>query len=709
MAKKQFKAESKRLLELMINSIYTNKDIFLRELISNASDALDKRYYLSLTDPGQKADKKDLKITIERHPEDRTLVIEDTGVGMTAEELEKNLGTIARSGSAEFREQLEKSKSDKNIDIIGQFGVGFYSAFMVAKTVTVESLSVTDPQAHIWTSSGQDGYTIREADRSQPGTRITLSLKDDSDDVKYSDYLEEYRIRELVKKYSDYVRWPIQMAVTKTGTDPKDKDKTVVSTAIETLNSMVPLWKKSRSKIKPEEYNEFYKARFNDYQDPLKVIHYSVEGTLSYSALLFIPKKAPFNFYNTDFEPGLQLYSKGVFIMDKAKALLPDCYRFVTGLVDSDDISLNISRETLQEDRQVKALARSIEKKITNALEDMLKNDRKTYEDFFKEFGLNLKYDIYKTFGASKDQLQDLLLYRSSKDHAYTTLKEYEERMPAEQKEIYFASGKTMADIDKLPVLEKVRAKGYEVLYFTDNIDEFVITMMRDYHDKAFKNVSDADLDLSSEAEKKSQQLVQETNQDLLSAMQKALKDQVKEVRISSRLDRDPVCLVSEAGLSIEMEKVLSQDPANQGLKAEKILEINPDHPLFRALQKVYQANPAALDSYAGVLYDQARLIAGLPIEDPVDYTRKIAQLMVNAADQDASKPLTSPEEDSPSRAVHDTGLVDAAGMPITAEDRKPEEPAKEAAPAEDPAKETEEPAAEAEPQPDAPQQKPEN
>ncbi|MBR3127198.1 MAG: molecular chaperone HtpG [Solobacterium sp.] len=633
MAKKQFKAESKRLLELMINSIYTNKEIFLRELISNASDALDKRYYLSLTDKDHKVDRKSLQIRIERHPENRTLVIEDTGIGMTQEELEKNLGTIARSGSAEFREQLEKAT--RNIDIIGQFGVGFYSAFMVAKKITVESRSALGEEAWTWVSSGEDGYTITPGERQTAGTRITLELKDDTEDEKYSSYLDEYKIRDLVRKYSDYVRYPIVMDVVKTETDPEDKDKTVVHTETETLNSMVPLWKKNRSKIQPEEYNEFYKSKFNDWQDPRKVIHYSVEGNLSYTALLFIPAEAPYNFYNTDFEPGLQLYSKGVFILDKARDLLPDAYRFVTGLIDSDDISLNISREILQQDRQVKALASSIEKKIHGALLDMLKNERESYEKFFESFGRNLKYAIYKSYGMEKDKLQDLLMYRSSHDGNYVTLKEYRDRMPEEQKEIYFASGRTIEEIEQTPGFSKIKDKGYEILYFMDDMDEFVITMMNDYDSKPFKSIAKADLDLDTEEEKQEKEKKAEENKDMLQAMQDILKDNVKAVRISSRLTDDPVCLVSDEGLSIEMEKILAQqDPAGRGMKAEKILEINQDHPTFATLQNVYKNSPEELKEYTDVLYDQALLIEGLPLEDPAAYARKIVNMMIQAADR---------------------------------------------------------------------------
>ncbi len=631
MAKKQFKAESKRLLELMINSIYTNKEIFLRELISNASDALDKRHYLSLTDSEQKVAKKDLTITLTLDKENRRMIIEDTGIGMTDAEMEKNLGTIAKSGSAEFREQLEKAA--KNIDIIGQFGVGFYSAFMVAKTVTVESLSAEGGPAHIWVSSGQDGYTISECDKDTVGTKITLDLKEDTEDEKYGEYLEEYKIRELVKKYSDYVRYPINMEVTKSIPDPTDENKTIDTKEMETLNSMIPLWKKSKSKIKPEEYNEFYKSKFMDWEDPAKVIHYSVEGNLSYTALLFIPGRMPYDFYYQTYESGLQLYSKGVFILDKAKDLLPDHFRFVTGLVDSDDLNLNISREILQQDRQVKLLARSIEKKIQSALEEMLKDDRENYEKFFDNFGLNLKYGIYKDYGINKSKLQDLILFRSSKEGKYVTLKEYVERMPEDQKEIYYACGSSAEEIEKLPVMSRIHDKGYEVLYFLDERDEFVTQIMREYEGKNFKNVTTSDLDLDSAEEKKEKEEKTEANKDMLEAMKDALNGNVKEVRISSRLKDDPVCIVADEGLSLDMERYMANDPMSKGtgMKAVKILEINPDHPVFAKLQSVYASHPDRLADYADVLYNQALLIQGLPIDDPVAYARKITDLMISA------------------------------------------------------------------------------
>ena len=629
MAKKQFKSESKRLLEMMINSIYTNKEIFLREIISNASDALDKRHYLSLTAQDHKVAKKDLEIRIITDKDNRTLTIIDTGIGMNKEELETNLGTIAKSGSKEFQEQLEKAT--KNIDIIGQFGVGFYSAFMVAKKITVESHSALSEESYAWISSGEDGYTINKCDDIPVGTRITLELKDDTDEVKYSQYLEEYTIKSLIGKYSDYVRYPIKMNTVKSIPDPTDDNKTIDTVEEETLNSMIPLWKKQKSKIKDEEYNEFYKAKFSDWEDPLKVIHYNVEGNVSYTALLFIPSRAPYDFYYQSYEAGLQLYSKGVFILDKAKDLLPDHYRFVVGLIDSDDLSLNISRELLQQDHQVKLLAKSIEKKIHSALEDMLKNDRDKYEKFFENFGLNLKYGVYSSYGLHKDELQDLLLFTSNKDNKLVTLDEYVSRMPKKQEKIYYACAKSIEEIERLPILSKLKKKKYEVLYFLDERDEFVAQVLHTYKDKDFQNITSAELDLDSEEEKKEKEEVTKQNEDLLKDIKEALNGKVENVVISSRLVDDPVCIVAEEGLSLEMEKYLKNDPMYQeGMKAKKILEINPKHELFEKLQKMYKKDKDSTKDIALVLYNQALLIQGLPVEDPVNFTKKITELIIN-------------------------------------------------------------------------------
>ena len=565
MAKKQFKAESKRLLDLMIHSIYTNKEIFLRELISNASDALDKRYYLSLTDENQRVDKNELKIRIDLDKENRTITLTDSGIGMTQEELESNLGTIAHSGSLEFKQKLEEGTSD--VDIIGQFGVGFYSAFMVAQRIIVETRSAQSEQGYSWISNGEDGYTISPIMKETVGTKIILELKEESEDDKVDEYLDEYTIKNLIRKYSDYVRWPIEMEVETTKTvEGKDEPETVKE--IQTLNSMVPLWKRNKSEIKEEEYNEFYKNKFMDWENPAKVMHYSVEGTTSYNALLFIPAKTPYNFYSADYEPGLQLYCKGVFIMDKAKDLVPDYFRFVRGLVDSDDLNLNISREILQQDRQMKTLAKSIEKKIKNTLEDMLKNDREKYEEFFKNFGLSLKFGVYQDYGMHKDQLQDLLLFKSTHNDEYTTLDEYVSRMKEGQDQIYFASGESIELIKKLPQMEKLQDKGYEVLYFTDDVDEFAANIMMEYKEKKFKSINQGDLDLDDEEEKKAKEEKTQENKSMLDKMKDALGDKVKEVRLSSRLKSHPVCLVSDEGLSMEMEKVLNQMPNQNEVKA---------------------------------------------------------------------------------------------------------------------------------------------
>ncbi len=628
MAKKQFKAESKRLLDLMIHSIYTNKEIFLRELISNASDALDKRYYLSLTDENQRVDKSELKIRIDLDKDNRTITLTDSGIGMTQEELETNLGTIAHSGSLEFKQKLEEGTSD--VDIIGQFGVGFYSAFMVAQRIIVETRSAQSEQGYSWISNGEDGYTISPIMKENVGTKIILELKEESEDDKVDEYLDEYTIKNLIRKYSDYVRWPIEMEVETTKTvEGKDEPETVKE--IQTLNSMVPLWKRNKSEIKEDEYNEFYKNKFMDWENPAKVMHYSVEGTTSYNALLFIPAKTPYNFYSADYEPGLQLYCKGVFIMDKAKDLVPDYFRFVRGLVDSDDLNLNISREILQQDRQMKTLAKSIEKKIKNTLEDMLKNDREKYEEFFKNFGLSLKFGVYQDYGMHKDQLQDLLLFKSTHNDEYTTLDEYVSRMKEGQDQIYFASGESIELIKKLPQMEKLQDKGYEVLYFTDDVDEFAANIMMEYKEKKFKSINQGDLDLDDEEEKKAKEEKTQENKSMLDKMKNALGDKVKEVRLSSRLKSHPVCLVSDEGLSMEMEKVLNQVPNQNEVKAGKILEINPDHDIFTTLQKIYDKHPELMDEYTDLLYTQAMLIEGYKIDDPIAYANQVCDLMIRA------------------------------------------------------------------------------
>lgn len=626
--KKQFKAESQRLLDLMINSIYTHKEIFLRELISNASDASDKLYYKALTENISGISREDLSIQIVINKDHRMLSIIDQGIGMDAKELEEHLGTIANSGSFEFKNALEKGQDD--VDIIGQFGVGFYSAFMVAHKVEVISKKYGEDQAYIWKSDTSDGYTVKECDYPQHGTRINLFLKENTDDENYDQYLDEYEIQRLVKKYSDYVHYPIEMDMT-TSKQKEDSDEYEQVVEHKTLNSMVPLWKRPKKDITKEDYNEFYQDKFNDFNEPLKVMHNSVEGTISYDSLLFIPSKPPMNYYSQDYEKGLQLYSRGVFIMDKASDLVPEHYRFVKGLVDSQDLSLNISREMLQHDRQLKLIADKIEKRIQSELEKMLKNERETYEEFFKNFGLQLKFGIYNSYGMLKDKLQDLLLFYSANEKKLITLNEYVEAMKEEQKEIYFASGETIEKINHLPTVEMVKDKGFDILYLTDNVDEFCIQMLREYKEKAFKNINQGDLDIESEEEKKELEQVNEDNKDLLETLKEALKDQVQDVKVSSRLKTHPVCLVSGEGVSFEMEKVLSQMPDAQGVKAGRILEINPNHQIFTALQSVFDKDKEKIKDYASLLYDQALLIEGFSIDDPVGFSNKVCDLMVEA------------------------------------------------------------------------------
>ena len=547
---------------------------------------------------------------------------------MNAQELEEHLGTIANSGSLEFKKALEKGQND--VDIIGQFGVGFYSAFMVANKVEVISKKFGEAQAYMWISDTTDGYSINECEYPDHGTRINLFLKENTEDENYDQYLDEYEIQRLIKKYSDYVHYAIKMDMT---TSKKKEDSDEYEQVIEnkTLNSMVPLWKRPKKEITEEEYNEFYKDKFNDFSDPLKVMHNSVEGTISYDSLLFIPSQTPMNYYSQDYEKGLQLYSRGVFIMDKASDLVPEHFRFVKGLVDSQDLSLNISREMLQHDRQLKIIADKIEKRIQNELEKMLKNDRETYEEFFKNFGLQLKFGIYNSYGMLKDKLQDLLLYYSAVQKKYITLKEYVEAMKDDQKEIFFASGETNDRIDHLPTVEMLKDKGFDILYLTDNVDEFCIQMLRDYQEKPFKNINQGNLDIDNEEEKKELEKVNEDNKDLLETLKDVLKDQVQDVKISSRLKTHPVCLVSGEGVSFEMEKVLNQMPDGQNVKAGRILEINPHHAIFNALQSVFQKDQEKVKDYASLLFNQALLIEGFSIDDPVEFSNQICQLMVDA------------------------------------------------------------------------------
>ena len=626
MAKKQFKAESKRLLDLMINSIYTHKEIFLRELISNASDAIDKLYYRSLTEGNTGLSREDFSITIEPNKDDRTLKILDNGMGMTKEELEKNLGTIARSGSLDFKKETE-GKDD--IDIIGQFGVGFYSAFMVSERVSVVSKAFGEEIAYQWESSGADGYTIKECEKESNGTEITLELKADTDDEKYSEYLDTYKIKNLIGKYSDYIRYPIKMMVEKQRLKEGSEDEYESYSELETLNSMVPLWKKNKSELKDEDYNNFYKEKFYDYTDPAKVIHSNVEGVVSYTSLLFIPGQAPYNYYTKDYEKGLQLYSSGVLIMDKCADLLPDYFSFVRGLVDSQDLSLNISREMLQHDRQLRAIAQRLEKKIKSELLEMLNKDRDKYVEFFKNFGLQLKYGLYDQFGAHKDVLKDLVMFHSSQEKALVTLSEYVSRMKPDQKFIYYASGETVEKIDNLPQTELLKDKGYEILYLTEDIDEFALQMLREFDEKEFKSVSSDDLEIEeSKEEKEAADKQTEESKDMLAFMKECLGDKVAEVRLTQRLKSHPVCLTAKGGLSIEMEKVLNSMPVDQKVQAERVLEINAKHPIFETLNAVYKEDQEAVKTYTKLLYDQALMIEGLPVEDPVAFSNAVCELM---------------------------------------------------------------------------------
>ena len=619
MAIKQFKTESKRLLDLMANSIYTNTDIFLRELISNASDAIDKRYYLSLTDTSVTAD--DLKIKVACDKKSRTITISDNGIGMSKEDLENNLGTIAKSGSLEFKENLDEKEK---VDIIGQFGVGFYSAFMVADKIEVTSFKVGEEKAYKWIGT-MEGYEVKTSNKDDYGSVITLYVKENTKEKKYDDYLDSNNLQVLIKKYSDFIRYPIVMDVEVT-----KEDKTEIEE--KTINSMVPIWKKAKKDLKEEDYNEFYSMTYYDFEKPLKTLHYKVEGNTSYSALLYIPSVRPFNYYSTDYKMGLKLYSKGVFIKDEAKELVSDYFRFVRGVVDSDDLSLNISREILQEDYQMTALKKSIDKKIKSALVKMLENERETYEKFFEQFGTQLKFGTYDNYGMNKDELIDLLIFKSSKEDKYVTLKEYVERMKEDQKDIYYATGETIEAIKELPQLEKVLDKGYEVLYFTDNVDEFMANIIGNYSDKPFKSLLQGDLDLDTKEEKEEVEKKANDNKDLLATLKDELKDKVSDVKLSTRLKTSPVCLVSDDGISINMAKTLNA--MNQGnIQANKILEINPDHELFKALAKVYETNKD-LSEYANLLYDQALLIAGLTIEDPLAYTKRVSDLMLKALER---------------------------------------------------------------------------
>lgn len=634
--KKQFKSESKRLLDLMINSIYTHKEIFLRELVSNASDAIDKYYF----EHAGHVNPDELEIRLDPDKENRLLTISDNGIGMDKDELEENLGTIAKSGSLAFKEEMDKKEGEKNsdVDIIGQFGVGFYSAFMVAKSVTVVSKKDGADTAYKWVSQGDDGYYITETEKETRGTTIILALKDDTDEEDYSQYLETYTIENLIKKYSDYIRYPIHMQVETSKPKPgtEDQEKPEYETVVEdkTLNSMVPLWKREKSKIKPEEYNQFYKDHFYDYEDPMRVIHFSVEGNVSFTSLLYIPSHVPQGFYNQDYKKGLQLYSRGVFIMDHAEELLPDYLRFVKGLVDSQDLSLNISREMLQHDNQLKLIAKRIEKKVLSELTTMLTKERDVYEKFWKAFGLNIKFGVYNNWGMDKDKLENLLMFYTSKEQKLTTLNEYVDRCKEDQKEIYYVSGSDLEMMDKLPIVQTLKKKDFEVIYLLDDVDEFVMQTLQQFREKTFKNASQGNLDLDTEEEKKELEQTTSDNKDLLDFMKDALKDEVAEVKISNRLSDDPVCLTAGEGVSFEMEKVFANMPEGNGpmggMKAERILELNPNHPIFQTLKTLFTSDKEKVKEVAEVLYDQALLIEGFPIEDPIAYSRKICELLVN-------------------------------------------------------------------------------
>ena len=631
--KKKFKTESKKMLDMMINSIYTHKEIFLRELISNASDAIDKRYFRSLTEPSVGLAREDYRIFITADKEARTLTIVDNGCGMTAEELEKNLGTIAKSGSGEFKKENDQPE---DISVIGQFGVGFYSAFMVADKITVRSLAIGADSANVWESEGVDGYTIEPCDYGVTGTEIVLRLKADTDDEKYGEFLEEYKLRELIKKYSDYIRYPIMMDTENeklkegTGVDGVDAEYETV-TETETLNSMVPLWHRKSSEISDEEYNRFYTEKFYDYTAPAKVIHFRVEGTVSYEALLFIPAKAPYNYYSKQFEKGLQLYSSGVMITEKCEEMLPDYFSFVRGLVDSPDFTLNISRETLQHDHQLRAVAKNLEKKIKNELAKMLESDREKYESFFAEFGLQLKFGLYSDFGMHKDVLSDLIMFKSSVEKKYVTLKEYVSRMPEAQKKIYYACAETVDAAELLPQTEAVKSRGYEVLYFTDDVDEFTVQALREYDGKQFANVSAENDDLASDEEKAARNAANDESKELLDFIKESIGEGVNAVRFTNTLGSHPVCLSSEGGISTEMEKVLGRMPGGEGSfapKAETVLEINLNHPVAEAIKKVYAADRERAAKYAKILYNQARLICGLAIPNPSELSRLVCEVI---------------------------------------------------------------------------------
>ena len=627
MKKREFKSESKRLLDLMINSIYTNKEIFLRELISNASDALDKLYYLSLTDNSIKVNQNDLKIMLDYDKDKRTITITDNGCGMNEEELENNLGTIAKSGSLSFKEE---NKNQNDVDIIGQFGVGFYSAFMVSKEVEVYTRKYNEEEGYLWKSSGVDGYTVEKCKKEDIGTKITLYLKDDTDDDKYSDFLSEYRLKNMVKKYSDYIRYPIMMKVENSRLKEGSDSEYETVSEIETLNSRIPLWKKDKSKITTEEYNNFYTDKFYDYEAPLKVIHFSMEGTCSFKSLLFIPSHAPYDLYTKEYKKGLQLYSSGVLIMYKCEELLPDYYSFVKGVVDTDDLSLNISREMLQQDKKLKLIGKNIESKIKKELEVMLKDNFEEYKKFFKTFGMQIKFGVYNNYGIDKDKLKDLLIFYSANKKDFITLKQYVDEMKKDQESIYYANGETIDKIDLLPQVERVKDKKYDILYLTDYVDEFAIKALMEYEGKKFANVSDESLELDSKKEIEALKKINEDNKTLLDLMKEDIGSNVTEVRFTHRLKSHPVCLTTKGGLSIEMEKVLNAMPTDEHVNASVILEINESHPIAAKLKDLYNSDKEEFKKYSKVLYAQARLIEGLTLDNPTEISNLMCDIMTS-------------------------------------------------------------------------------
>ncbi|MED4531667.1 molecular chaperone HtpG [Metabacillus fastidiosus] len=626
MTKVQFKAESKRLLEMMINSIYSQKEVFLRELISNASDAIDKIYYKALTDDSLNFDKDSYYIKVDADEENRTLKIIDTGIGMTKEELENNLGTIAKSGSLAFKNETELKDGH---DIIGQFGVGFYAAFMAADVVTVISKALGSEEAYKWESEGAEGYTIEPSEKAEVGTEVILKIKENTEDENYDEFLDEYRLKAIIKKYSDFIRYPIKMDVTETRLKEDNDQEFEQYTEEQTINSMVPIWRKNKNELTTEDYEQFYAEKHYGFDKPLKHIHISVDGSIRYNAILYIPEKMPFDYYTKEYEKGLELYSSCVLIMNKCADLLPDYFSFVKGMVDSEDLSLNISREMLQHDRQLRLIAKNIGKKIQSELKSLLKNEREKYEKFYESFGRQLKYGVYSDFGSNKELLQDLLMFYSSKEKKLVTLDEYVSRMAEDQKYIYYASGQSIERIDKLPQTELVAEKGYEILYFTDDVDEFAIKMLMTYKEKEFKSVSSGDLGIEPEEKENKSEAEKNEDKELFEYMKDILKNKVKDVKASKRLRSHPVCLSTEGEVTIEMEKILNAMPDNQNVKADKVLEINPNHDVFKSLQKAFENDKEKLALYTQLLYNQALLIEGLPINDPVEFTNDMCKIMV--------------------------------------------------------------------------------